>query len=209
MTVVVSLEDFRPAPRYDSEPWTDAQIQEAPSASGPWTILETQTLTPVDSDPTSPAYRDFTTDLGTAAEQWYRIVFLDANASTGLPTVPVQNVDDDRVVYASVPELAAVLQVNANTRHNDLMRVLKAAADEIDSEIGPTDITGATTPYSNPVPLVRHVNLERASEHWKQLTSPFGVMGIGGDLGGVYTAQNSWERHANKLAVLKGSWGLA
>ncbi len=209
MTIVVTLEDFRPAPRYDGEPWTDARIEEAPASTGPWVTLETQVLTPVDADPENPAYRNFTTDLGTAENQWYRVVFLDADASTGLPTVPIQNVEDDRPVYASVAELAAVVQVNATTRHNDLMRCLKAASDEVDHEVGETDITGSTTPYSNPTPLVRHVTLERSSEHWKQLSSPFGVMGIGGDLGGVYTAQNSWERHANKLAVLKGEWGLA
>lgn len=209
MTVVVSLEDYRPFPRYDGEPFTDAQIYEAPAFEGPWTLLETQVLTPVDDDPRNPAYRNFTTDLGTAQEQWYQIVFVDADMSTGQPTYPIQNIADDRPVYASVAELAAVLQVNATQRHNSLMRALKAAADEIDHEIGPTDINAVTTPYSNPIPLVRHVNLERASEHWKQLTSPFGIMGIGGDLSTVYTAQNSWERHANKLAVLKGSWGLA
>ena len=72
--------------------------------------LETQTLTPVDSDPANPAYRNFTTALGTAAEQWYRVIFLDALAATGLPTFPVQNVEDDRPVYASVSELARLLR---------------------------------------------------------------------------------------------------
>ena len=209
MTVVVTLEDYRPSPRYDGEPWTDARIEEGAASTGPWTTLETQALTPLDADPENPAYRDFTTDLGTADGQWYRIVFLDADASTGLPTVPVQNVEDDRPVYASVAELAALLKVNPTTRHNELMRVLKAAADEIDHEVGTTDIGGNTTPYSNPPAMVRTVNLDRAAEHWKQQTTPFGVMGIGGDLNPVYTAQNSWERHANRLAIHKGSWGLA
>ena len=209
MTVVVTLEDYRPSPRYDGEPWTDARIEEAAASTGPWATLETQALTPVDSDPENPAYRNFTTDLGTAAEQWYRIVFLDADASTGLPTVPVQNVEDDRAVYASVSELAALLKVNATTRHNELMRVLKAAADEIDHEVGPSDVNGTATPYSNPPAMAREVNLNRASELWKQQMTPFGVMGIGGDLSAVYTAKNSWERHANDLAILKGSWGLA
>jgi hypothetical protein len=209
MSIVVSLEDYRPSPRYDGEPWTDARIEEAAASTGPWTTLETIALSPVDADPMNPAYRNFTTQLGTAAEQWYRIVFLDADASTGLPTVPVQNVEDDRPVYASVAELATLLKVNASTRHNELMRVLKAAAEEIDSEVGTTDITGATTPYSNPPALVRATNLDRASEHWKQQTTPFGIMGLGGEMSGLYTAQNSWERHAHKLAVLKGSWGLA
>lgn len=208
MTVVVSLEDYRPSPRYDGEPWTDARIEEAPASTGPWTTLETVALTPVDADPENPAYRNFTTQLGTAEEQWYRIVFLDADASTGLPTFPVQNVADDRPVYASASELALLLRVNASQRHASLMRVLKAAAEEIDSEIGDEDINGVTTPYSNPPAIAREVNLERAVEHWQQMQSPFGVLGMG-ETSAVYTARDSWDRHAHKLAILKGSWGFA
>ena len=111
MTVVVTLEDYRPSPRYDGEPWTQARIEEAPLASGPWTTLETIPLVPVDADPENPAYRNFTTDLGTAEDLWYRIVFLDADASTGLPTIPVQNVEDDRPVYAATSELFRILKI--------------------------------------------------------------------------------------------------
>jgi hypothetical protein len=208
MTVVVSLEDFRPSPRYDSEPWTDAQIYEAPESTGPWTLLETIPILPVDADPMNPAYRNFTTDLGTADELWYQIVFVDADMSTGLPTFPIQNVEDDRPVYASVSELARLLRVSATDRHNSLMRVLKAAADEIDSEIGTATIGGVATPFSNPPAIAREVNLERAVEHWSQMQAPFGIVGLG-DVGATYTARDTWDRHAHKLAPLKGSWGLA
>lgn len=208
MTVVVSLEDYRPSPRYDGQPWTSARIEEAALSTGPWTTLETVALTPVDADPANPAYRNFTTQLGTADGLWYRIVFLDADASTGLPTFPVQNVADDRPVYASASELALLLRVNASQRHASLMRVLKAAAEEIDSEIGGTDINGVTTPYSNPPALAREVNVERAVEHWQQMQSPFGVLGMG-ETSAIYTARDSWDRHAHKLAPLKGSWGFA
>lgn len=209
MTVVVSLEDFRPAPRYDGLPWTDVRIEEAPASTGPWVTLETQALSPVDSDPANPAYRNFTTALGTAAEQWYRVVFLDAAVATGLPTFPIQNVEDDRPVYASVSELANLLRVSASDRHDSLMRVLKAAADEIDTEIGTADIYGAATPYSNPPALAREVNIERAVEHWKQMQAPFGLLPVGQEQTTQYTARDSWDRHAHKLQPLKGSWGIA
>lgn len=209
MTVVVTLEDYRPSPRYDNEPWTSAAIYEAPASTGPWTLLETIALSPIDVDPKNPAYRNFTTDLGTADLQWYQIVFLDADMSTGQPTFPIQNTPDDRPVYASVDELATLLKVNASQRHNSLMRVLKAAADEIDSEVGTVDINNNATPYSNPPPLAREVNLERAVEHWSQSMSPFGLVGLGSDLGPLATSRDSWTRHALKLAPLKGSWGFA
>lgn len=209
MPQVVSLEDVRPAPRYDGDPWTDAQFQEGTASTGPWTTLETIALAPVDSDPTNPAYRNFTTDLATIADGlWYRIVFLDATGDTGLPTFPIQNVPDSRPVYASVAELATLVRVNATSRHNDLMRALKSAALEIDSEIGTVDINGGTLPYSNPPEIVREVNLERAVEHWQQQQSPFGIVGLG-DVGATYTARDSWDRHAHKLAPLKASWGIA
>jgi hypothetical protein len=209
MSVVVSLEDYRPAPRYDSLPWTNAMIQEGTSADDPaWVTLETQPLSPLDSDPANPAYRNFTTTLGTAEELWYRIVFLDATMATGLPTVPIQNVEDDRPVYASVSELAALLRVNAVARHDSLLRVLKSAADEIDAEIGLEDIDATTLPYSNPPAIVRQVNLERAVEHWKQEQSPFGLVGLGPEMPAERTARDSWDRHAHKLAILKGSWGF-
>jgi hypothetical protein len=136
-------------------------------------------------------------------------VFIDADASTGLPTFPIQNVDDDRPVYASVSELAQLLKVNATQRHNSLMRVLKSAAFEIDREVGATDVDGNTTPYSNPSPLVRQVNLERAVEHWQQEQTPFGLIGIGSEFGPTRTATDTWKRHAEKLSFLKGEWGLA
>ncbi len=208
MTVVVSLTDFRPAPRYDSLPWTQARIQEATTAAGPWTLLETQALSPLDADPANPRYRNFTTALGTAEEQWYRIVFLDAGGNTGLPTVPIQNIADDRPVYGTVAQLATLTNVSATQRHDDLMRALKATADEIDHEVGTVDARGITTPYSNPPELAVQVALERAVEHWKQSQSPFGIIGLG-ESGALYTSRDSWDRHANKLAPLKGEWGVA
>ena len=199
MTVVVTLEDYRPSPRYDGLPWTDAQIQESALSTGPWVTLETQALTPVDADPENPAYRNFTTALGTAALQWYRIVFLDAALATGLPTFPIQNVEDDRPIYAPVSDLALLLNVDATARHNSLMRVLKSASDEIDSEIGgAADINGDTIPYSNPPSIARSVCLDRAVEHWRQEHSPFGLVNMGEVAGAMYVSRDTWDRHAQQ-----------
>jgi hypothetical protein len=84
------------------------------------------------------------------------------------------------------------------------LRVLTAAAFEIDSEL---DRTGS---FGSPYPdLVVEVNLERAVEHWRQQESPFGLIGLGAELPAERTARDSWERHAHKLAPLKQQWGLA
>jgi len=208
MTLVVTFEDYAPAPRYDGTAWTQVQIQEGTASAGPWTTLETKNLSPVDPDPSDPAYRNFTTTLGTAADLWYRLIFLDALGSTGLPTYPVQNLGETRPVYASISELAQILRVSATDRHAALRRVLESAAQEIDSEIGTADISGMALPYGAPPALVSEVSLERAVEHWKQMQAPYGVVGFGDDVA-MYIARDTWDRHALKLAPLKGSWGLA
>jgi hypothetical protein len=208
MTQVVTLEGFRPSPRYDSLAWTQARIEEGTASVGPWVTLETQNLSPVDADPTNPATRNFTTELAGDGELWYRIVFVDADGDIGQPTYPVQNAAPTRPVYASTSELARLLRVSESARHTELRRVLESAAQEIDNEIGTADINGTATPYGSPPALVAEVNLERAVEHWQQMQSPFGIIGMG-DMGASYTARDSWDLHAHKLAPLKGFWGIA
>lgn len=206
MTIVVTLEDYKPSPRYDGEPWTDARIEEALVAAGPWTTLETQALTPVDADPENPAYRNFTTDLGTAEDLWYRIVFLDADASTGLPTIPVQNVEDDRPVYAASSELARILKIRTPTPEQEtaLERVLAAASGEINAEI---DLASDDALAGWELALAGQVALERGAELWKLQEVQFGVI-TGGEFGPIHMARNTWDKHAYTLAPLKGQWGI-
>ena len=208
MTQVVSFEDYRPPPRYDGLPWTDALLEEGTASVGPWTQIDSFSITPVDADPSEPAYRNFTTQLASDGELWYRIIFADLDGDIGQPTYPVQNVANARPVYATVSELAQLLRVNASQRHASLLRVLESSAAEIDKEIGAIDIDGNPVPYAAPPSLVVEVNLERAVEHWKQMQSPFGIVGLGDDVA-TYTARDSWDRHAHKLSVLKADWGLA
>lgn len=210
MTQVVSFEDFLPSPRYDGLPWTEVQIGEGATVDGPFTLIDTIAISPLDADPELPAYRNFTTSLADdAADLWYQLTFFDAAGAFAQPTFPVQNTAEDRPIYASVSELAVVLRLtNPNSRGASLRRVLESASMEIDSEIGTADITGTELPYGSPPALVTEVCLERAVEHWQQMQSPFGLIGMG-DLGASYTARDTWDRHAHKLAVLKASWGLA
>lgn len=209
MAQVVSFEDYRPSPRYDGLPWTTYRIEEGTASAGPWSLIDQGTIAPLDVDPSQPSYRNFTTSSASdLPDLWYRIIFVDADGAVGLPTTPVRNSAEERPVYATTVELAALLRVRDADRHASLLRVLKSASQEIDSEIGTADITGEPLPYSSPPALVSEVCLERAVEHWKQMEVPFGIMGMG-DATATYTARDSWDRHAHKLAPLKGSWGLA
>jgi hypothetical protein len=209
MATVVSFTGYTPVARYDGIPWTSVQIEEGAEndEDGTWTLIDTQALSPVDADPTNPASRSFTT-LGTEFGMWYRARFFDSNGDSGEYTDPVQNIEDDTdaVPYATVLELARILKIrNPTSEQEDAMtRVLTAAALEIDSELGRAGSFGEPYPA-----LVVEVNLERAVEHWRQMESPFGLIGLGADVPAERTAQDSWNRHANKLAPLKDEWGLA
>lgn len=204
MSIVVSFIDFIPPERFDDNPWTGVRIEEAPTEDGTWTVIDNLTLTPVDADPSDPASRSFTTSNGTADDLWYRVTFTDDSIGESEPSTPQQNVAPGLgTPYATVEELARILKVDAEAREDALHRVLAAAAYEIDAEVG------NTSPYLNPPPLAVEVNLERAVEHWQQMQSPFGLVGVGGVESPAFSSSNSWERHAVKLAPLKVSWGIA
>ena len=112
------------------------------------------------------------------------------------------------MAYATVAELQSLLAKPTLTalEEEQAQRVLDAAAQEIDWELGYTEADPAPDPVP---PLVIEVNVERAVEHWRQLRSPFGVIGIGGESEPIVTARNSWYRHHLKLAPLKVHQGVA
>ena len=112
------------------------------------------------------------------------------------------------MAYAAVVELQSLLRLDSPTAQQTtaMTRVLDAAAEEIDWELGYTQTQPAPVP---PPPLVVEVNLERAVEHWKQSYSPFGIIGIGAETTPIVAARDSWYRHARKLAPLKTQWGVA
>lgn len=86
---VISLTDYRPLPRSDGDAWKEARLEGANNINGPWTAIETFTLTPVDADPAHPASRDFTTEDATDEQSWVRVVFIDDD-SNEQATPPVQ-----------------------------------------------------------------------------------------------------------------------
>ena len=202
MAVVVSFKGWTPAARYDDLPWTEVRIEEAALITGPFVQIDVIALDPLDDDPADPAARDFTTELGTAADLWYRLVFADGSGDTQIPTVPVQNTGA-AAMYATTSELALILRVNEADNLVALTRVLTAATGEIDAELG------LDSAYSVPPSLATEVCLERAVEHWQQMKSPFGILGLGGETPATHVGRDSWDRHAHKLAPLKESWGLA
>lgn len=209
MSLIVSFDDFTPAARYDSIPWTQVQVWESATATGSYTLIDTITLSPVDPDPADPLPRDFTTPNGSTDDQWYKIRFVDGNGDVSEYTEPIQNVQDDTyaVAYATVDELARILKIRTPSAEQTaaMLRVLTAAALEIDAEL---DRPGFfSSPYP---PLVVHVNLERAAELWKlQEVQLGGLVGLGSEFGATHIARNTWDKYAYTLAPLKDRWGIA
>jgi hypothetical protein len=207
MTVVVSFNGWTPTARYDDLPWTEVRVEESATEDGVYAQIDVIEFETLDSDPSDPSARSFTTEEGTAAGYWYRLVFADADGDTQIPTEPIQNTDSS-APYATAAELARILKIRTPTADQTaaMNRVLVTAAGEINSEIDLSEDDGLE-PWQ--LKLAEEVNLERAVEHWRQQESPFGLLGIGQDAGAVYTARDSWDRHALKLAPLKSQWGLA
>ncbi len=109
--------------------------------------------------------------------------------------------------YASVEQLAAKLTIKGarlTASETDLQRVLDAATLEINHEIG-----GAlVSPTEDESALLESVCLARAQDLWLVEEMPIGVIGLGGETP-LLSPRDSWQRHANVLAVLKQSWGIA
>ena len=107
-----SFTGFTPSQRFDALPWTEVHVEEAVSPAGPWTLIDTITLSPVDADPAHPAERDFTTTADTLATGWYRITFYDAAALADLASAPMR-------AGAAVAELDAPYFTVAELRAQD------------------------------------------------------------------------------------------
>jgi hypothetical protein len=206
MGEIVSFANYRPPARYDGVPWANARVDEAATGDGVWATIDLLPLTPIDPDPTDPLYRSFTTDQGTSAGLWYRLVFVDAADGTSQPTWPFESLPLPAAVaaYTTTDELFRVMKIRQPTPAQVVagQRVIDAAALEIDREIG------RNAPYDQPPALAVEVNLERAVEHWRSEEAPFGVIGFDSSLP-TPTARDSWERYALKLAPLKERWAIA
>lgn len=211
---LLTLFGYVPPARFgdDELAWTQARIEHATSEAGSYSTVETIDLDPVDDDAAAPASRNLTTHDATVGD-WYRVIWIDGDAFESEPTVAVQLVDSSTTPsYGSADELARRLKLVAagglaSTLDTDqqaaLARVLLVSSGEITNQIGRSDLAGWE------IALADEVALERASEHWHQLTSPFGFVGLGIDATPFIAARDSWERHAMKLAPLIESWGIA
>jgi hypothetical protein len=106
---VVTFIDFTPPARYDTSPtpWTGLTIEEGPAEAGPWTLIDTQALSPTDTDPSAPMSRNFSTALATLLNGWYRVIFTDGLGNQAIVD-PVHNINTPWV--PSLPQVGGLLR---------------------------------------------------------------------------------------------------
>jgi len=212
MSEVISFTDLLPAARFDGNPWTQAQVDEAEAFDGPWTTIDTITFDIPDPDPADPAERSFTTPNGTAPDLWYRVIFLDDAAGQSMPTTPVQNTGSQTAPYATTDDLFRVLKVGVQGRPPTADQVVAAQGDldtatlEINAELDwPDDHAPAT---SEQLEAFRAICIDRAADLWRHRESMAGVSAFE-DVAPAIPGRYSWERYAQRLAPYKAQWGLA
>lgn len=208
MSEVVSFENYFPPARYDGTPWTQAQINEGASFSGPWTIIDTITFGVPDPDPSDPGPRSFTTPNATGPDLWYTVTFLDGSSGASTPTTPIQN-NADTTPYATTEDLFRILKVRTPTEdqieaaQGDLNTATLEINAEIDLAIDHAPLT------SDQLDLCRGVCIDRAADLWRHRESIPGILGGLDDVVQPTPGRYSWERYAQRLQPLKDQWGIA
>jgi len=208
MTEVVSFNDYLPSARYDGNPWTEAQIDEAETFDGPWTTIDTITFDVPDPDPANPGERSFTTPNGTAPDLWYRVIFLDDAAGQSMPTTPVQNTGSQSAPYATTDDLFRVLSKN-NPSAAQIVAAqgdLDTATIEINKEIDLSDDHAPLT--AEELELCRGVCIDRAADLWRHRESAPGILGIVDESSPPTTGRYSFARYIARLSVIKDQWGV-
>jgi hypothetical protein len=92
---VASFAEVEPPPRFapaggDPGAWTQLRAREAPARTGPWTLLGTVAISPVDDDPADPAPLRVTIAGVALAAGWYLLELLDGDGNTQ-PFAPLYN----------------------------------------------------------------------------------------------------------------------
>lgn len=192
---VVTLTDYEPNERFDANPWTQARVEGATAAEGPFTAIETIDLDPVDSDPTNPATRNFTTTQATT-ESWFRVVFIDADGNEDA-TEPVSFAPG---TFASVQDVEVRIGRDLDDAEQALADyVLRATTALIAEELNhDADWVAALTPVP---PTFAAVCVTRAVD---AVSNPSVVQATTESLG-AYSISQTLRRSTEDFACLSAS----
>jgi hypothetical protein len=150
---VVSFKDVTPDPRYDGIPWTSVDMEEAPTADGTWSVIDTFSLAPYDTDPKNPRTRSFTSENATQESGlWYRFTFNDDLEHVQQSTEPLLNTPDVRETYKPTISKVASLMRSRTTDSmsneigtftdktrptaDEVEELIDSAADQVLAQVG-------------------------------------------------------------------------
>lgn len=166
MAYTRTFEGFAPPSRYDGLPFTAALIRESDAEDGTYSTIDTITLDPVDTDPSSPQSRNFTTDAATVAEGWY-IIRWQAEAG--------DIYDSDPIFYSAAGPASAYAEV-ADVSELNTARTFTASSnpditqvsDWLDQTAGVLDGILRESGYALPIPATATQTL-KLLEHYNAL----------------------------------------
>jgi|SRR5215831_7823202 len=133
---VVSFYDVQPIPRYDGIRWTQVKIGEAAGQEGPFTVIDTINLSPVDVDPAHPDLRYITTEKATLDTGWYQITFLDATGDVQQPVAPLWSGPDETSGYLpQISDIGAVMTARTKDAHGNYLGTFTTDTRPTDDEV--------------------------------------------------------------------------
>lgn len=108
----VTVADMLPPKRTDGEAFHTAVLEEAATATGPWGDIDVFTLSPLDSDPSQPRRRTFTTERAQLSDGYYRVKWVDADGDESPPSDPIRT---PRPWEPTPDDVAALLRARLRT----------------------------------------------------------------------------------------------
>jgi hypothetical protein len=179
---VLTLNEYIPSPRYDSNPWTEARIEAAKTSAGPWAEVESFNLKPVDADPENPVERGFTTSSIGPTQKWVRVVFVDEKGGEEFTTaIPLTS-----VVLATIHDVAKRLGRALTEAEEGQVDYLIDAATAVVQEAIEIDVP-------EPVPKVLRVACVELIT--RAITNPAGLVSESKTLGS-YTHTRGFRSHS-------------
>jgi hypothetical protein len=130
---VVSFTDYTPVPRFDNVPWSNVLIDESDSEFGVWTLIDTQTLDPLDADPSDPMPRSFTTVNATLDNGWYKVSFADAYNNV-IEMVPTFNGEPIEWI-PTLPDVAGVILIRTRDENGTFARTFNDNTIPTDEDV--------------------------------------------------------------------------
>lgn len=132
--ITISLSGYKPSPRFDGTTWRTYKVQESLTKNGPWVDLQSAALSPLDSDPTNPAVRNFTVNTDTI-DGWYRVVFADLLLDEEY-TIPRWNHQGPNVNYLpTVDQVARKILSRTKDNRGNLGGTFTASTTPTDEQV--------------------------------------------------------------------------